>query len=342
MSKAWAVGRGPWAVGHRVDLIIPTYNGAALLAHCLEALRQQTFRDFAVTVVDDGSTDGTAAMLAARYPEVRLLRRERNSGLVAACNAGFAATEAELVCLLNNDTEAEPGWLAALVAALDAAPEAGSAASKMLLFERRDTLHSAGDGFTITGLPVNRGVWRRDEGQYDDRRDIFGPCAGAALYRRAALTAVADESGQPLDPDLFMYCEDVDLNWRLQLAGYGSVFAPAARIYHHLSATGGGPLASYWVGRNLLLILAKDFPRPLLRRHWPRIAATQAGRAYRAARAWRGAEARATLRGMLAALPALPHFWRKHQAVEAHSQADLARIERLLLVPGQREGRSRG
>ena len=162
-------------MSHRVDLIIPTYNGAALLAHCLDALRRQTYRDFAITVVDDGSTDGTAALLAASYPEVRLLRRESNSGLVAACNAGIAATGAELICLLNNDTEAEPGWLAALIAALDAAPDAGSAASKMLLFDRRDTLHSAGDGFTVTGLPVKRGVWRRDAGQYEDAREIFGP-----------------------------------------------------------------------------------------------------------------------------------------------------------------------
>jgi GT2 family glycosyltransferase len=323
---------------HRVDVIIPTYNGAAMLSHCLDALRGQTFRDFAITVVDDGSTDGTAELLAARYPEVRVLRRASNGGLVAACNRGIAATRAELVCLLNNDTEAEPGWLGALVAALDAAPGAGSAASKLLLFDRREVLHSAGDGFTITGLPVNRGVWRRDEGQYDDAREIFGPCAGAALYRRAGLDRVARDGAGPLDPDLYMYCEDVDLNWRLQLAGYRSVFAPEARVYHRLSATGGGPFASYWVGRNLLLILAKDLPRPFLRRWWPRIAATYAGRAWRAGRNWRGAEARATLRGMLAALPALPRFWRARRVLEATCTPDLARIEALLLVPRSGQG----
>ena len=319
---------------HRVDILIPTFNGAALLGPCLAALRGQIYRDFAITVIDDGSTDGTAALLAREWAEVRLLRRERNGGLVAACNAGIAATGAELVCLLNNDTEAEPGWLGALVAALDSAPRAASAASKMILFDRRDTLHSAGDGFTITGLPINHGVWRRDAGQYDRDHEPFGPCAGAALYRRAALRAITTDPVGPLDPDLHMYCEDVDLNWRLQLAGYRCVFAPDARLYHHLSATGGGPFASYWVGRNLLLILAKDLPAPLLRRYWPRIVAVYAGRAYRAARAWRGAAARATLRGMLAALPQLPHFWHKRRARPRLSATDLARIERLLLVPG--------
>ncbi len=317
----------------RVALIIPTFDGLALLRPCLAALDAQTYRDFAITVVDDGSTDGTAAWLAAAYPQVRVLRHARNRGLVAACNAGIAATANDLVCLLNNDTEAEPGWLGALVAALDNTPDAGSAASKMLLFERRDTLHSAGDGFTITGLPVNRGVWQPDRGQYDAAVPPFGPCAGAALYRRAALLAVAEAGGATLDPDLYMYCEDVDLAWRLQLAGFGCIFAPAARIYHHLSATGGGAFASYWVGRNLLLILAKDLPHPLLRRYWPRIVATHTGRAWRAARAWRGAEARATLRGMLAALPALPRFWQKGRDRATPTASELARIERLLLRP---------
>ncbi len=333
MSASPLVAARPPAPAPRVDLLIPTYNGAELLAACLVALRAQTYRDFAITVIDDGSTDGTAALLAREYPEVRLLTRQRNGGLVAACNAGIAATTAELVCLLNNDTEAEPGWLAALVAALDAAPGAGSVASKMLLFDRRDILHSAGDGFTVAGMPVNRGAWQCDTGQYDERRDIFGPCAGAALYRRAALDHVSGDSGCPFDPDLYMYCEDVDLNWRLQRAGYRSVFVPEARIYHHLSATGGGPFASYWVGRNLLLVLAKNAPAPLLRRHWPRIAATHSGRAYRAARAWRGAAARATLRGMLAALPALPRFWRKRRVHGIDDPDNTARIARLLLVP---------
>lgn len=325
--------------GSRVDVIIPTYNGAAFLVPCLDALRAQTYRDFAVVVVDDGSADGTATLLARDYPEVRVLRHEQNRGLVAACNAGIAAGTAEFVCLLNNDTEAGPGWLAALVAALVAAPAAGSAASKLLLFDRRDTLHSAGDGFTVGGLPVNRGVWRQDRGQYDERREIFGPCAGAGLYRRAALERVSVGAERPFDPDLHMYCEDVDLNWRLQRAGYRSVFAPEARIFHYLSATGGGPFASYWVGRNLLLILAKDLPGPLLRRYWPRIAATHAGRGYRALRAWRGAAARATLRGMVAALPALPRFWRKRRRfASASDTANDARVAHLLLVPARRGG----
>ena len=100
----------------------------------------------------------------------------------------------------------------------------------------------AGDGFTVAGLPVNRGVWQRDRGQYDAAREVFGPCAGAALYRRTALARVSAAGARPFDEDLFMYCEDVDLNWRLQLAGERSVFAPEARVSHHLTRPGVGRL----------------------------------------------------------------------------------------------------
>ncbi len=97
------------------------------------------------------------------------------------------------------------------------------AASKILLFDRRDVLHSAGDMCGIDGIPVNRGVWQRDEGQFDREEYIWGACGGAALYRRDMLEDIGF-----FDEDLFMYCEDVDLNWRAQLAGYRCVFAPQA------------------------------------------------------------------------------------------------------------------
>jgi GT2 family glycosyltransferase len=110
----------------------------------------------------------------------------------------------------------------------------------MLLFTERDKLHSAGDGFGINGVPINRGVWQKDEGQFDADVYVFGGCGGAVAYRREML----DDIGL-FDEDLFMYLEDVDLNWRAQLAGYRAVFAPKAVVYHHLSATGGGVIASH-------------------------------------------------------------------------------------------------
>ena len=156
------------------SVIIPNYNGKPLLATCLDALRRQTYPAdrFEVIVVDDASADGSVEFLAESYPEVRVVALAQNAGFVAACNAGVASARGDVLVLLNNDTEAEPGWLEALVTGLMAQPEAGSAASKMLLFDRRDTLHTAGDMMGKDGIPRNRGVWEKDEGQYD--QDLLG------------------------------------------------------------------------------------------------------------------------------------------------------------------------
>lgn len=324
----------------RIDIIIPTFNGRELLDGCLRAVRAQNYRDFSTTVVDDGSTDGTASFVMTEFPEVRLVARKRNGGLARACNAGIAATSADLVALLNNDTEPEPGWLGALVEALDAEPAAGSAASKLLLFDRRDTLHSAGDSLAVSGMPINRGVWEADAGQYDRETTVFGPCAAAALYRRTMLDSLSAGTAGPFDEDLFMYCEDVDLNWRAQRAGYSSIYVPAARVYHRLSATGGGGLASYYTARNTLLVLMKNCPSALFRRYWREMLRAQVRRAGEALAHWRGAEARATLRGLLAGLLLVPRFARKRRAL-AWSARATERLDALLVRDATPDRRAR-
>jgi GT2 family glycosyltransferase len=295
-----------------IDIIIPNYNGAGLLPTCLDALRAQTRRDFCVVVVDDGSTDGSRELLARFYPEVQVLAMPGNRGLAMAVNAGIEATGGGYVVLLNNDTEAHPRWLEHLVGALERYPGFSFAASKLLLFDRRDHLHSAGDFYRPDGVPGNRGVWQRDRGQYDVMEEVFGPCAGAAAYRRAALEELS-ECGKVFDEDLVMYCEDVDLNLRAQLRGMRTVYVPRAVVYHRLSATGGGALASYYCGRNFVLVWAKNMPARLVRRHLPAMLWAQAGFALRALWHLREPAARARLRGQLDSLRALPRFLRKRR-----------------------------
>jgi GT2 family glycosyltransferase len=295
-----------------IDVIIPSYNGVALLPTCLDALRRQTRQDFAITVVDDASTDESVTLLRESYPEVRIIRLSRNSGLARAINRAIAATHGEYVVLLNNDTEADPSWLAELIGALEQQHAYAFAASKLRLFDRRDVLHSAGDGYGCDGIPFNRGVWEQDLGQYDDSREVFGPCAGAAAYRRTTLQRLAI-GGQVLDEDLFMYCEDVDLNVRAYLAGERTIFVPSAIVYHKLSATGGGPLASYYVGRNTILVWIKNMPLRVIGRCLGAFLVSQARIAWDALRNMRGAAARARLRGQIAALRSLPRFVAKRR-----------------------------
>lgn len=169
-----------------LSVIIPNWNGAAHLPTCLEALRRQTYPHREILVVDNGSTDGSLSLLA-RYPEVRVLALGRNRGFAGAVNAGIRAARGEILVLLNNDTEAAPTWLEALAAAFARHPDAGLLASKILLFDRREVFHSAGDYYRVDGIPGNRGVWEPDVGQYDREEEVFSACGAAAAYRRALL-----------------------------------------------------------------------------------------------------------------------------------------------------------
>ncbi len=293
-----------------IDIIIPNYNGAAYLPTCLDALRRQTRRDFCIVVVDDGSTDESRQLLARFYPETQVIRMPHNRGLAAAVNIAFDATGGDYVVLLNNDTEAHPRWLEHLIGALDRYPEYSFAASKLMLFDRRDHVHSAGDYYRVNGVPGNRGVWQRDAAQFNVMEEVFGPCAGAAAYRRAALEALV-ERGQLFDEDLVMYCEDVDLNLRARLHGFRTIYVPRAIVYHRLSATGGGKLASYYCGRNFILVWAKNMPAALAWRFWPALVRAQLGSMLESLWHVREEAARARICGQLAGVLALPKFLRK-------------------------------
>ena len=290
-----------------LSVIIPNWNGMRLnlLPTCLKALRQQTYRDFETLVVDDCSTDGSPWFVGHVYPEVRLIALDaaRNRGFAPAVNEGIRAARGDVIVLLNNDTEADPCWLEELARALGENPRAGIVACKLRLFDQRDHIHSAGDFYRVDGVPGNRGVWEEDRGQYDDARGVFGGCGGAVAYRKTML----DEIGG-MDEQLGSYCEDVDLNWRARLAGYAVAYAPRAIVYHRVSATGGGALASFFVGRNFIWVLAKNYPASLWKKHRRKILAAQWQITKDALRHFRGAAARARLRGQIAGVLGLRHW----------------------------------
>ena len=308
-----------------LSIVIPNWNGARFLPACLDSLARQTVAPLEVIVVDNGSTDGSQALLRASYPWVTLIELDQNRGFTGACNAGIAAARGAYIALLNNDTEVDAGWVAAITDAFARAADAGSVASKMLLYDQRDHFHTAGDFFTVAGRPGNRGVWQPDEGQYDREEYVFSACGGSAVYRRQML----DEIGL-LDDDFFFSGEDVDLGWRAQLAGWRCLYTPHAIVYHHLSATGGGVTASYYDGRNLIFILAKNYPSALWRRYGRRVLKTQLQLALEALRAWRGQAARARLRGMLAGLWGLPRALRKRRDVQARRSVTVEYLDSIL------------
>jgi len=301
-----------------ISIVIPHFNGKHHLNDCLTSLRNQLFTNFEAILVDNGSTDGSQEYLREQYPEVQLIELRENRGFTGACNAGYEASCGDIIILLNNDTETDPNWLQAIVDGFERQPRAGSIASKVLLFDRREIFHTAGDFYSVDGLPGNRGVWQEDVGQYDQEEAVFGACGGAAAYRRQML----DEVGF-LDDDFFFSCEDVDLAWRAHLSGWEVMYEPTAVVYHKLKASGGGGVnSSYYDGRNFIYLIWKNYPSSLLRRNWRAILRAQLKISYEALRAWRGAAARARLRGQLSGLLGIWKMLPKRRIIQEKRQVD--------------------
>ncbi len=300
----------------RVSVVVPNFNGKRFLPDCLASLQKQTYADLECIVVDDGSTDGSAQGLSDLLPGVRVVLRPENGGFARAANDGMRLATGEIVALLNNDAAAAANWVEEMVAAFQRHPEAGAVASKMLLWDRPNIINSAGDVFLRRGVPDSRGVWQTDAGQFDHEEEVFGASGGACAYRRSML----DDIGL-FDERFFMYCEDVDLAFRAQLRGYSCIYAPRAVVHHRLSATGGGPLASFHCGRNFLWILARDLPGAAWRRYWPLIVWTQLAFAVGALRHLGEPAARARIHGQLVGLATLPRFVAERRDMAARRRA---------------------
>jgi GT2 family glycosyltransferase len=291
----------------------------------LPSLRAQTHAGFRTIVVDNGSTDGTAAHVRERYPEVELVELGHNAGFAAAVNRGVEASgDADLVAVVNNDLELDPGFVEAMAAALRAHPEAGSATAKMLFYDRREVIDGAGDFTSWYAISAPRGRGETDRGQYDSPEPVFSACGGAAMYRRAALAAVG-----PFDEDFFAYVEDVDWGFRAQLAGWTCRYVPSAVAYHMGGATSGRVpnLSRYLFFRNTLSLVAKNWPASALARNAHRLVLFFAKSVVASIRGrWFGA----LVRGTRDAFLGLPRTLRKRRAVQRGRRVGLEELNAIV------------
>jgi GT2 family glycosyltransferase len=249
-----------------ITVIVVNWNGNQWLETCLSSLRRQTFSDFEVILVDNGSQDGSLEYVRQNFPEVKVLALDENLGFTGGNIAGYALARGNLIVLLNNDTEAEAEWLREIYAASLHYPSAGSFASKMMYFDNRNRIENCGFDVGPTGTTVDLGRDEPDGPAWSTPRQVFGACGGAAVYRRTLL----DEIGF-LDPELFMIYEDVDLSFRAQLSGYSCVYLPRAIVYHrYRSSIGKRPdLQVYYAQRNIDWVYLKNLPTSLLLRSLP-------------------------------------------------------------------------
>jgi GT2 family glycosyltransferase len=296
----------------RAAMVIPNRNGAAWLAGCLDAVAAQTRPPDDLVVVDGGSSDDSLSILSGHPAAPRVLQLGENLGFGAAVNRGIAAVDADAVALVNTDVVLAEDWLERALAALADHPDAAAVATKMVALDDPARIDDTGDFLGRDGAAVQRGKRRRDRGQWDAPGEVWAACAGAALYRRAALLEV-----DGFDERFFMYLEDVDLALRLRLVGWRCRYEPV--VARHAAEGSSGQLRrppAFWVARNNVLLVAKAFPV----RWAPLVLYRQAGYALHAARNGR---LRAHLRGLAAAVPLLPVMLRERRRLRRSARVSI-------------------
>lgn len=247
-------------------VIIVNWNGERFLKDCLESLRGQTYKNFKIILVDNGSGDDSVRFVKENFPEIEIIQLEKNTGFAYPNNLGiqkaFVDENIKYIITLNNDTKVDPKYIEEMVSCANSQLAVGSVQPKVINFFEPDIIDSTGILIYFDASAIDRGRKEKDEGQYEKVEEIFGASASAALYVREALEKVKILEDNYFDADYFAYYEDVDLAWRLRLAGYKSFYAPRAMVHHIHSATGKNysPFKAFHVHRNHYFNILKNLP----------------------------------------------------------------------------------
>lgn len=255
----------------KVAIVILNWNGAALMERFLPSVVRYSPEEMAeVVVADNGSTDDSLALLAGKFPSVRVVRFDRNYGFAEGYNRALQQIDTPYAVLLNSDVEVTPGWLEAPLRRLDASPEVAAVQPKLLAERARDQFEYAGaaGGFMDKyGYPFCRGrIFQEietDRGQYDAEADILWATGACLFVRTEVYRAVGG-----LDAKFFAHQEEIDMCWRMRARGYRLVCTPESVVYH----VGGGtlnaesPRKTFLNFRNNLLMLYKNLPEKELHR----------------------------------------------------------------------------
>jgi GT2 family glycosyltransferase len=309
-----------------IGVVIINWNSWSVLSCCLEALHGQTFQNFKVLVIDNASTNPAPEGFFLRHQNIKFVRNQGNLGFAAANNQAMKLLgDSEWLALLNPDAFPEPDWLERLVDAARKNPDYTMFASRQLMDGDRNLLDGDGDAYHISGLVWRKGHGKRKGEAADEPREIFSPCAAAALYRRDVLMSVGG-----FDEDFFCYVEDVDLGFRLRLMGHRCLLVPGAVVYHIGSVTTGGQqsdFAVYHGHRNLVWAYVKNMPGCLFWACLPlHIAMNLAVVCVFVLRGKGGV----ILRAKWDALCGLPRMWRKRQNIQRRRSVFVVDIWRVL------------
>ena len=245
-----------------VSLIIVHCKGREILDACLESVFTQTYRPFEVILIDNGSIDGSVDYAHKRYPDMKIISNPSNIGFTPAVNTGIRQSEGTYIALLNDDAAVDKDWLASLVAAAQKDEKIGSCASKQMDFFKPDFFDAAGIRMHRGGFPIGRGRNQQDKGQFAGEEEVFAAHGASGFYRRRML----EEIGM-FDSDYLIYNDEIDVAFRMQLAGWKCLYVPGAVLYH----MGGQTWAAhdkkrlvFFTERNRIFTILKNYPLTML------------------------------------------------------------------------------
>lgn len=293
-------------------VVVPNWNGKEDLPACLDSLLQQS-APADIVVVENGSTDGSAALLAKDYPQITVLPQKKNLGFAGGVNVGIQyALENNYanIALFNNDAVAHKDWLKHLLQVFTDNQEVGIATCK-LMDSQKTHLDSTGDMYTTWGLPYPRGRGEPAGAQYDTATEVFGASGGASLYRASLFEQIG-----LFDEKFFAYYEDVDVSFRAQLAGWKVRYVPKAIAYHQIGATSSKMkgFTTYQTTKNLPMLFWKNTPWRFVPRMFPRLFFAYWLMMFRALFGGRGWPA---LKGQVVFLKNLPYTFNQRRKIQA-------------------------
>jgi len=316
-----------------ISLLLVNWNGSRVLPRCLDSLAAQTFQNFEILLVDNGSTDGSAEAAEAHWPGIRVFRQTENTGFAAANNLGARHARGEWLALLNNDAFPAPDWLATLLRATEQYPEYAFFASRLLMADDPDRIDGTGDVYHVSGVVWNRQHQHPAHLADPDTHEVFSPQGAAAFIRREAFLGVGG-----FDESYFSYHEDIDLAFRLRLQGHRCLYVPDALVYHKGSHTTGkgSDFAVRYGHRNWVWCWVQNMPRWLFWMYLPQhLLANLVFILYISLKG----QPRAILQAKWEALLGLPRVLRRRREIQRTRKATsgqiLASLERGLLAPYQ-------
>lgn len=247
----------------KVTILILNWNDCQETIKCLESLQKVTYHNYQIVVIDNGSIDDSVEKIKDKFPDVTLIENKKNLGFAGGNNVGIKyalKSGADYVLLLNNDTVVEPEFLEELIKVGEGDANVGVVQCKILRENDHTIIDSVGQIFFPVRGAKDIESGSLDEGKFDKIKEIFGACAAAALFKNKIFKEVG-----MFEEDFFCIFEDVDLSWRIRLAGYRVLLVPKSVVYHKRGMSGRStPQSRYYANRNQLYLVIKYYPLVLI------------------------------------------------------------------------------